>query len=166
MSISCVSATSQLPRSSPESQALLRNRYGRAAGRPAGIPTGKGARMVSDNGAEAGADTRGRQLWRQAPTAYKAGIVMATFGWFLSINFGRKSSRNGVVTSCSYVDIGQFGLAIALIIVAVLGPLANRRAGYPLPRGVAAGLSLAFVLAAAVMTARGFGWGADYCLTP
>ena len=74
--------------------------------------------MVSDNGAEAGADTRGRQLWRQAPTAYKAGIVMATFGWFLSINFGRKSSRNGVVTSCSYVDIGQFGLAIALIIVA------------------------------------------------
>jgi hypothetical protein len=71
-----------------------------------------------------------------------------------------------VITSCSYLDIGQLGLAVGLITVAVLGLLGARRPGYPLPRATAAGLSLAFVIAAAFMTARRFGWNSDYCATP
>ena len=123
--------------------------------------------MVGDDGTDTSPDTgtrpEVRQLWRRAPVAYKAGIVMATLGWFLSISLGSKSTHNGVITSCSYVDIGQLGLALALVVVAVVGPLANRRADHALPGRVAAGLSLAFVVVSAVMTARGLGWGSDYC---
>lgn len=125
--------------------------------------------MVGDDGTDTGPDTGAhpevRQLWRRAPVAYKAGIVMATLGWFLSISFRSKSTYNGVITSCSYVDIGQLGLALALVVVAVIGPLANRRADHALPGRVAAGLSLAFVVAATIMTARGLGWGSGYCTT-
>jgi len=129
-------------------------------------PNRKGRQVVDDHSGAAGTGTRVTQLWRQAPTVYKAGIVMATLGWFLSINVHSKSTRNGVITSCSYLDIGQLGLAVGLITVAVLGLLGARRPGYPLPRATAAGLSLAFVIAAAFMTARGFGWNSDYCATP
>src|SRR3954470_5276668 len=115
--------------------------------------------MASENGADTGGRPEGQQLWRLAPTTYKTGVVMATLGWFLSINMSSKSARNGVITSCSYLDIGQFGLAFGLIVAAVLGPLANRRAGHALPGRGAAGLSLAFVVAATIMTARGLGWG-------
>ena len=127
---------------------------------------GKDVWMASDNGADTGGRPEVQQLWRLAPTTYKAGVVMATLGWFLSIDTSSKSTRNGVITSCSYLDIGQFGLAFALIVAAAIGPLANRRAGHALPGRVAAGLSLAFVVAATIMAARGLGWGSGYCTTP
>jgi hypothetical protein len=51
--------------------------------------------MASDNGADTGGRPEVQQLWRLAPTTYKAGVVMATLGWFLSINISSKSTRNG-----------------------------------------------------------------------
>ena len=63
--------------------------------------------MASENGADTGGRPEVQQLWRLAPTTYKAGVVMATLGWFLSVNISSKSTRNGVITSCNYLDIGQ-----------------------------------------------------------
>jgi hypothetical protein len=106
-----------------------------------------------------------KRLWRQAPTAYKAGVLVATFGWFLHLSIFSKSTHNGEITACSYLDLGQLALAALLVVTAIYGPIANRRARDPLPGRLAAGLSLAFVVAAAIMTARGLGWGSDYCTT-
>jgi Zn-dependent protease len=108
-------------------------------------------------------NTDQQRLWRRLPNSYRAGIIVATISPFVSIAVTSKKTINGVVTACSYLDIAKLGVAAVLVVLAVIGLIANRRSAHPLPGWVAALLPVAFIAVAAYLAAKGVGWRSDYC---
>ena len=78
-----------------------------------------------------------QRFWRRIPKSYRVGIIVALFGPFVTLAATSKSTVNGVVTACSYLDFAKLGGAAVLVVLAVLGLIANRRSAHPLPGWVA-----------------------------
>lgn len=105
-----------------------------------------------------------KNLWSDAPSAFKVGVVVAIVAWFISLSSAQVTTVNGEVTSCSYFDIVKVGAAVLLVALAVSGYLANaksrRRA---LPTAVAATIAGLLVVVAVLLAIQGFGVAMSPC---
>lgn len=83
-----------------------------------------------------------RDRLSEIPVAFKVGIVVAVIGFFIRVGSSSVTTLNGAVTSCSYTDIFKIGVALFLVVLAVQGVLAVRRARHRPP----VWLTVAFVV--------------------
>lgn len=84
--------------------------------------------MATSSTAPDGSDQR--PLLRRMPSYLWWAAAAAALGFVVRITLSSSTTENGVVTSCSYVDLGRVvlaGIAVCLVVGAFLANNANRR---------------------------------------
>lgn len=100
-----------------------------------------------------------------APKALWIGLIVGLAAFVVKLSFSATSSTNGVMTSCSYFDVGALAAAVVCLMCGILSAVARyRRPGrYPFTAWLVYLFSAVLVLLSVVHALRAFGIVGGIC---